>query len=271
MGYIALTYWDLALAACLILLNGALSIAFNLGLERTLFINTLRMVVQLGAVGFVLKFIFAQTSAFWTLGLALFMTLFAGREVMARQTARLKGWWGYGLGTTTLLLVGSLTTMFAVAVLIQPDPWFAPRFVLPILGMMLGNTLTGISLGLETLMTTVKRERAAIEARIALGHSQIQALEQAMSHALKTGMMPIINSMAASGVVFLPGMMSGQILSGVDPVEATKYQLLVMFLIAGATALGALVAIVGAAYRLTDDRHRLRLDRLHETASRKKP
>jgi putative ABC transport system permease protein len=74
--------------------------------------------------------------------------------------------------------------------------------------------------------------------------------------------MPIINSMAATGIVSLPGMMTGQILSGVDPTEAVKYQLLVMFLIGGSTGLGVLMAVLGSVYRLTDERHRLRLDRL---------
>jgi putative ABC transport system permease protein len=128
--------------------------------------------------------------------------------------------------------------------------------------MILGNTMTGISLGLDTLTRTVKRERPAIEARIALGHSRRQALLEPVRDALKTGSMPIVNAMAASGIVSLPGMMTGQILAGVEPVEAVKYQIMIMFLIAGATALGVLLAVVSAAWRLTDDRHRLRLDRL---------
>jgi putative ABC transport system permease protein len=74
--------------------------------------------------------------------------------------------------------------------------------------------------------------------------------------------MPIINSMAATGIVSLPGMMTGQILGGVLPAEAVKYQVLVMFLIAGGTGLGAVMAVLGGVYRLTDARHRLRLDRL---------
>ncbi|MFQ5626716.1 MAG: ABC transporter permease, partial [Methyloligellaceae bacterium] len=175
-SYIALTYWDLAMAAALILINGLLSVAFRLGLERTLFIAAIRMTVQLMAVGFVLKFIFAQTSPLWTLGIGLCMVLLAGREAMARQTRRYKGWWAYGLGTTTLLFVGLLAVLFGVGVLIGPDPWYTARFVLPVLGMVLGNTLTGISLGLETLTTSAQRERASIEARIALGGTRFEAL-----------------------------------------------------------------------------------------------
>jgi len=263
-GYVVLTYWDLALAAVLILINGAMSLAFQLGIERTLLIAAARMTVQLMAIGFVLKFIFAQTSPLWTLALALVMVLLAGREAMARQTRRYKGWWAYGLGTSTLLFVGVIAVLFGVGVLIGPDPWYAPRYVLPILGMILGNTLTGVSLGLETLTTSAQRDRAAIEARIALGAPRYEALSTVTRQALKTGMMPIVNSMAATGIVALPGMMTGQILAGVDPVDATKYQVLIMFVIGGCTALGVLMAVLGGTRLLTDDRHRLRLDRLKE-------
>jgi putative ABC transport system permease protein len=80
--------------------------------------------------------------------------------------------------------------------------------------------------------------------------------------AVRTGLIPIINAMAAAGIVSLPGMMTGQILAGIPPVEAVKYQILIMFLIAGGTGLGLLSAVYGGVYRLSDNRHRLRLDRL---------
>jgi putative ABC transport system permease protein len=262
MTYVPLSLLDLALAAALILVNGAISLGFRLGIERTLLVNTVRMLVQLGLIGFVLKFIFAQASPWWTVGLAVIMISVAGGEVLARQSNRLQGWWGYGIGTSSMLLIGILTTLIAVAAIIRPEPWYAPRFVLPLMGMILGNTMSGISLGLETLTTTFKRERGSIEARIALGHERLQAIEAPLRHALKTGMMPIVNAMAASGIVSLPGMMSGQILAGADPVDAAKYQIMIMFLIAGATAMGTLLAVAGAALRLTDERGRLRLDRL---------
>lgn len=262
MTYVSLTYGDLLLASLLILINGAISIGFRLGLERTLFIATLRMCVQLGAIGFVLKFIFAQTSPLWTVALALAMILVAGREAGARQEMPFRRWWTWGLSTGTLLFVGTAGTIFGVAALIGPDPWYAPRYVVPILGMVLGNTLTGISLGMDTLTVSARRERAAIEARIAQGAPRFVALADVLRRALRTGLMPIVNAMAASGIVSLPGMMTGQILSGIDPVEAAKYQLMIMFLISGATALGVFAAVLVSARLLTDDRHRLRLDRL---------
>jgi putative ABC transport system permease protein len=89
-------------------------------------------------------------------------------------------------------------------------------------------------------------------------------MRHAVRRALRTGLMPIINAMSATGLVSLPGMMTGQILAGADPVEAVKYQILVMCLIAGGTSLGTVGAVLGGAARLTDGRHRLRLDRLAE-------
>ncbi len=264
MSYIALTYSDLAIAALLILINGAISLGLGLGLERTLAISAVRMVVQLSAVGFVLKFIFAQVSPLWTAGLALIMVLVAGREVIARQSLRHEGWRAWGVGTTTLLFVGTVVTVFGVGGLIQPDPWYAPRFFLPILGMVLGNTMTGIALTLDRLSTIAKRERVAIEAHIAMGARRFVALEGPLREAVKAGAMPIVNAMAASGLVSLPGMMTGQILSGVDPIEATKYQVMIMFLIAGATGIGVLLSGIGGVFLLTDERHRLRLDRLRK-------
>ncbi|MEQ8665579.1 MAG: iron export ABC transporter permease subunit FetB [Rhodospirillales bacterium] len=264
MNYIALHYTDLAIAAVLLLINGGLSIVLRLGIARDLAISAVRMIVQLLLVGLALNVLFAHVSLVWT-GLAgLAMVLFAGREIMARQNRPLAGWWSYGLGTGCMLVAAGIVTVFGLVTAIQADPWFHPRYMLPLLGMILGNTMTGISLGLDTLTTWVVRDRAAVEARIALGATRREAMLPATRAALRSALMPIINAMAATGLVSLPGMMTGQILSGVEPVEAVKYQILVMFLIAGGTGLGAVAAVLGGVYRLTDARHRLRLDRLAE-------
>ncbi|MGD9783214.1 MAG: iron export ABC transporter permease subunit FetB [Hyphomicrobiaceae bacterium] len=262
MTYVALSPLDLALAASLLLVNVAVSQAFRLGVERTLLVSAARMVVQLLLIGLVLKWIFAQTSPVWTLALAAVMVAVAAYEVRTRQERQIGGLLAIGLGGGALLFVGTVATMVAVAGIIRPDPWYAPRYVLPILGMVLGNALTGTSLVLDSLTRGAWRERPAIEARLALGATRREALGGVVRDAMKTGMMPIVNAMAASGLVSLPGMMTGQILAGVDPVDATKYQILIMFLIAGATALSVLLAGLGGLLLLTDERHRLRLDRL---------
>lgn len=258
---ILLGYGDLALAAVLLLVNAALSLRFRLGLEKRLIVATIRMIVQFALIGLVLIWLFTNVSIWFTGLAALVMVLFAGREAIARQDRRFVGWWGFGIGTSSMALAGILVTVFAL-VQIRPDPWYHPQYAIPLLGMMLGNAMNGISLGLNNLTNGAARERVAIETRLALGHSREEALRSVAREALRTAMLPIINSMAASGIVFLPGMMTGQILAGVAPEEAVKYQLLIMFMVGGGTAFGAFGAVMGGAWRLSDARHRLRLDRL---------
>lgn len=261
MTYVPLTPLDLVLAGILLVINGAISWGFGLKLERSLAIATVRMLVQLALVALVLKFIFAQTSPLWTVLLGLVMVVAAGVEVMSRQHRRISGWQAWGLSTATLLFIGLTITGLGVGLIIGPDPWYAPRYVLPILGMVLGNTMTAISLVLDTLTETTYRERGAIEARLSLGAHRFEAMSGVLNVSLRTGMMPILNSMATTGIVALPGMMTGQILAGADPVEAAKYQVLIMFLIASATALGSFCGALGGILLLTDNRHRLRLDK----------
>ena len=262
MTYNVLSIGDLVAAALLIVLNGAISFAFRLGLERSLGIAAVRMVIQLGLIGFVLKIVFTTAHPGITALLALAMVAIAGYEVWARQTSSARGPWTAGLGAGTLLLVGLAATFYVTFVVIGAEPWHRPSVFIPILGMILGNALTGVSLALETITQTAKRERTAIEARLALGHARFQAFDIVLRRALTTAMMPIVNAMAVAGVVSLPGMMTGQILSGVDPVEAAKYQVMIMFAIAGSTALAVIAAAVGGVFLLSDERSRLRLDRL---------
>lgn len=261
-NYIELDYLDLVVPALLILLNGALSLWLRLGLERQLLVSAVRMVAQLVLVGYVLIFLFRAVSPVWTGLAAAAMVLFAGREIVARQNRPISGYWAYGLGTACMLFAAGTVTALALLTQLRPDPWYHPRYALPLLGMVLGNTMTGISLGLDVLTNGLQRARAAVEAQLALGATRWHAMLPVTRDALRSGFMPIINAMAAVGLVSLPGMMTGQILAGVEPTDAVKYQLLVMFLIAGGTGIGTLAAVLGGVYRLSDNRHRLRLDRL---------
>ena len=262
MTTIVLHPLELAAAAVLILINAALSLRYALGLEVRLVVAAARMVVQLLAVGLVIKILFGLASPVWTGLMALVMVLAAGWEVRARQERRFSGPWSYGLGTLSMMTSAGPVTLLALAVILRPEPWYEPRYAIPLLGMVLGNTMTGVSLAIDTLVATLGRERAAIEARLSLGADRDTAFRPYLARAVRTGMIPIVNAMAAAGVVSLPGMMTGQILAGADPVEAVKYQILIIFLIAGGTGLGVLFAVAAASRRLSDSRHRLRLDRL---------
>ena len=261
-SYTALTYWELAAASVFVFIDAGLSVIFALNVHRGLLVAAIRMVVQLTLVGLVLTTLFSLVSPLWT-GIAAFaMVLFAGHEAAQRQERRLAGWWSFGLGTGCMMMSSVLVTVFALLTALRPNPWYDPRYAIPLLGMILGNCMTGVGLGLNTLTTSLVNRRASVEAQLMLGATRQVAAAPVTREALRSALMPTINSMAATGVVSLPGMMTGQILGGVPPAEAVKYQILVMFLIAGGTGLGAVTAVLGGVYRLTDGRHRLRLDRL---------
>ncbi len=254
---------ELGIAGFLVLLTGICAHLLRLGISRNIAIAAVRTVAQLLLIGLVLKALFASTNALFIGLLSLLMLAIAGREVLARQHRRLKGWWGYGIGTTSMFLSSFTVTILALQVIIAPDPWYTPQYAIPLLGMLLGNTMTGVSLGLDRLTEGAWERREVIEARLMLGESWNEAVGDIRRQSIRSGIMPIINSMAAAGVVSLPGMMTGQILAGASPVHAVNYQILIMFLISAGTLLGTMGAVWMGSRRLFDHRERLRLDRLH--------
>jgi putative ABC transport system permease protein len=259
----AVTPFELALAALLLVVNGAIALALGLGLRLAggLAIAAVRMAVQVAAIGLVLSFVLAQTSPAWTALAALLMVLVAGQELFwhERPRGRLR-WLALGLGNGTLLLVGTFATLYA-ALLVAPPPWHAPTHFLPILGMVLGTTLTSVASALQSFTEGVRRERSAIEARIAQGAGRFTAFAGVTRSALRAAMTPLIATMAVAGVATFPGFMAGQIVAGVDPAEAARLQIALLLIVTGAAGLGALAAALGCVLLLTDARHRLRLDR----------
>ena len=262
MPVIELTPWDLSLSAVLILVLAGLTHRWRLGLSRPLIVNALRMTIQLLIVGFVLKFVFQLSNLLFIALIAVFMVAVASHAVVSRQKRPLKGWWSYGVGASSMFVSSFSVTLFGLLAVVGPTPWYKPQYAIPLLGMVLGNTMNGISITIDRLLQTTWDQRAVIEQRLMLGEGCRDALFEITRDSLRSGMIPVINSMATAGIVSLPGMMTGQILSGTPPVEAVKYQILIWFLIAAASGFGMLIAISMTTKRLFDERERLRLDRL---------
>lgn len=262
MSLIQLSPWDLTLAAGLILLLALLSWSLRLGIGRRILVAAARSSVQLILLGLVLKVLFELRSLPWIGALTLFMLTAAGWEVMARQQRRYRGPWGPGIGILSMFVSSFSITLLALLLIIRVQPWYQPQYLIPLLGMLLGNTMNGIAIALDNLTRHAWEGRDRIEARLLLGADWDTAIAEIRRDALRSGLIPIINAMAAAGIVSLPGMMTGQILAGSPPMEAAKYQLLIMFLIAAGTGLGSIVAVRIGSRRLFDERRRLRLDRL---------
>jgi len=130
------------------------------------------------------------------------------------------------------------------------------------MGILVGNVMSGVALGLERLTHSVVQQKNALEARLMLGHTWSETISSIRLDSVRTGLIPLLNSMAAAGIITLPGMMTGQIMAGALPVEAVKYQILMFLLIGASTGFGTVLAVFIGARRLFDQRERLRLDRL---------
>ncbi len=262
MTVIDLAWWKLGVAALLVLALAAASLWQRLGIAHSLLLASVRTCVQLALIGLVLESLFASAHLYWIVLLALVMLLVAGREVVARQPRRLRGPWAFGIGTGAMFVSSFSVTALTLLVIIGPSPWYEPQYAIPLLGMMLGNTMTGIALSLDRLNDTVWRQRTVIENRLMLGQPWREAVEDIRREAMRSGMMPSINAMAAAGIVSLPGMMTGQILAGSPPTVAVKYQILVILTFTVGTGFGTMLAVSWGSRRLFDERERLRLDRL---------
>ncbi len=261
-NYIPINNGQLALAASLILVNMGLSFALQLGLAKSLGIAAVRMVVQLLLVGYVLSWVFALENPWVVFFVALMMSAIAGHASVNRTRRRFPAIYWHSL--LSILASSAFVTSLLVEGIIQIDPWYNPQYVIPLLGMVLGNTLTGTSLALDRFMEDLVRQRSQIESLLALGATRWEAAGDTVREALRTGMIPTINSMMVVGLVSLPGMMTGQILGGVAPTDAVRYQLVIYFTIAAGTALACMSIIMLAFRVLFSPDHQLRLDRLQK-------
>ena len=259
-GPVDIAPWQLGVAASLLLLHGALSLWMRLDLEKKLLVAAVRSVVQLSVLGWVLVPVFDVDAPWLVLLLGALMIVLAAREAVqrvSRRHARMQ------LSATVALFVGGgATALLASGVILDVEPWWAPRYLIPLLGMVLGNSLTGISLGLDRCLTDLDENRGRVEAMLALGATRWEAARPVASDALRTGLVPILNSMSAVGLVTIPGMMTGQILGGTSPGLAARYQILILFLIAFATAVGTGLSVAFALAAMFDEGHRLRGERL---------
>ncbi|WP_036115346.1 MULTISPECIES: ABC transporter permease [Luteibacter] len=252
---------DIALASLLLVVDAALSIALRLRFHRALIVASVRMAVQLVAVGYLLRYVFAEHSPWLTAVLVLAMSLVAVREVAVRPVRRLRGG-NVVVALPHVLGVVLITACFALLTAIRPQPWYDPRYAIPLVGILLGSILNAASIALAGVLDNVRHQRDAIEAQLMLGATFRTAGAPLLRRSIRAAMVPVINQMAAAGVITLPGTMTGQLLAGADPVDAVKYQILLLILLTGASCLAAVGTAYGAMARLHDDRMRLRLDRL---------
>lgn len=246
-GATEISWLGLGYGALLVLATLAISRWQGLGLEAKLISGSIRTVVQLVAIGYVLGWVFAVNNPWVVAGLCLLQLSFAvwtvgGMLQPALQASR-------SIALCSLLPAYVLVLGLLVFVVITPEPFWEPRILLPLGGMLLGNSLTGVVLALNRYRSGLRDQRETILGRLSLGASWQQAVDQVRREAAQSALLPIVSMMLTVGVVALPGTMTGQIIAGADPVDAVKYQIVVMFMLAASTAIAVSIAIIQISKR----------------------
>ncbi|MDB9312104.1 iron export ABC transporter permease subunit FetB [Spirulina sp. CS-785/01] len=226
---IELDLLDLALSLGLVGVAMVLSLWQRLQLEQQLLLATGRTVLQLLVAGYLLAFVFEINQPWLVLLAIAAMTTVAAMVTRNRIAPKLPL-----LSLIWLSLAGStfLTLSYTILLIVQPPQWYSPQYLIPLAGMVLGNAMNAATLAGERLVSTLRHSALEIETHLSLGASPQQAIQTYRQASIRAGLIPLINRMMVVGLVTLPGMLTGQVLSGVNPINASLYQILVMFMMA---------------------------------------
>jgi len=240
---IGLNLVDLILALGLMAIAISLSAWERLGLEWSLAIATGRTVLQLLVVGYILAFIFALDNPWAVLTvLAVMLTIAAvvvRNRISKKYPTLLPLVWG------SLLLSAALTLSYTNLLIIHPQTWYEPQYLIPLAAIVLGSAMNAAMIAGERLVTTINASHMEIETHLSLGATPQQAVVQYRKDAIRAGLIPTINQMMVVGIVTLPEITTGELLSGVNPLDAISYQILIIFMLAFANLVTTLTVTKG--------------------------
>lgn len=248
---------QLVWALGLMVLAIALSAWQRLELEWKLTVATGRTVGQLLVVGYILAAVFAfknPLSVLAVLGVMLGVATIVARNRISQKVPHLLPWVG-----GSILVATVLTLVYTNLLVIQPETWYEPRYVIPLAGIVLGNAMNGAAIAGERLVSTLNNSQLEIETHLSLGATPQQAVVQYRKAAIHAGLIPTINTMMVIGLVTLPGIMTGQLLSGVDPLVAASYQMLIMFMLTFADLVTVLLVTWGICRQFFNQAAQLRV------------
>ncbi len=235
-GIVEMQIWQFSLIYLLLLIVLFVMKKSNMKQSNLLLIASLRMTAQLTLAGLVLTYIFQNPHPAYTILYLTLMTVFAIYRVLSQNPTlnkRFKMIIGMSITLSGLFVVG-----FFIYIVIG-ESIFNPQYIIPIAGSIMGNTMTGTALGVKTFREAFNGQRAKINALLNIGASPEKILLPFVRQALETALLPTLNSMIGMGIVALPGMMTGQILSGTLPTTAILYQIALMIAICTVICLAA--------------------------------
>lgn len=250
--------WRLLLGYLFLVLSLLITLRLGVKREKEIITAALRMTVQLIVMGYVLVAVFQANHLLISLGVLAVMETFAIYNIYQRVKVKISGKLRRVIGMS-MLLGTTVPIIFFLAVVINVQPWYEARYFIPVSGMIIGNSMTGISLGAERLINGMKSGRDWVEGALMLGATPYHASKVVINDAFNAAIMPTINSMVGMGIVFLPGMMVGQILSGVSPLVAIEYQIAIMLGIIGSVSLTVFILLQFGYKTFFNERSQLQL------------
>ena len=245
-GVVDIGYVELFSASALMLVAGLVSWKLELGQTRRIAVSSVRCFVQLLAAGFLLTYLF-EFQTWWLVLLVLAAMVIAATQIAtSRVKSRIPGLWA---DVFLSIIVSSMVIAFIVVEgIIHADPWYNARQVIPIVGMIMGNAMAAVAVAIDRLFADMDARAPEMFSLVALGATPHEAAAPSLKAAIGAGMTPVLANMSAAGIVTFPGMMTGQLLAGADPLAAAKYQIVVLLMISAATTL-SVVIICFLAYK----------------------
>jgi putative ABC transport system permease protein len=252
MSPIEVSLGEVAASLALVAIAAAVSRWRRAGLEEDIGIAVIRSLVQLTAIGYVITLIFDRDELALVIALISVMVVFGAIQARARARAVPDAFLPLLI---SLAVAGSLTLGLVVALgIFEPTP----RYLVPVGGMVIGNAMTAAAVALNRLGDDIRDSAPRIEATLALGATSVEAVSPIVRRSLRSGMITLIDSTKTTGLIFFPGTMVGMLLAGADPTDAVRLQLILLYVLLGATAIAALLAVTLARRNFFTAAHQLR-------------
>lgn len=256
-NYYSIDIRGLLVALVMVAVAAGVSGLMRIGVGKTLLWSACRALLQLCAMGLIMGYVIRSNNIWLVFALIAVMLFAAVQITLSRAKGVPKGLTGPVL--LSLVLTMLLMISLVAELIIRPQPWYAPQLVVPLTGMLLGNTVSALAVGLSRFYESMRERRDEIDTMLALGATAWEAARPSIVSSIRLGLLPTTASLASSGIVTIPGMMAGQVIAGGDPLDAAKYQFVILGAIAALTLLADSL-IMTMVYRTCftkDDRLRL--------------
>lgn len=251
---IEIQIWQFLLIYLLLLIVLAIMKKCQINQGKLLIVASVRMTIQLTLAGFILTYLFKNPHPVVTILYVVIMTGFAIYRVLSKNKQINRRFQLIIAGS--IAVSGILIILFFISIVIG-ESIFNPQYVIPLSGMIMGNTMTGATLGIKTFRESLQGQQRKLEALLNLGATPQKILLPFVKQALETALLPTLNSMLGMGIVSLPGMMTGQILSGTLPTTAILYQIAIMIAICTVVCLSCFGSLYLGYHTLWNKRNQI--------------